>query len=99
MLRTTLAALMLSACHAPPPAQPQGGISKVRAVGIAIDTGRAGGYEPALYDLKSVDFETDAGSFQNMWRVHFELKPPGRPGGFFTVYVARDGTPQLFYGR
>lgn len=106
MLRTTVVVIALCACHGgrsdsrpPTQVQQEQGIDKDRAVAIAIDAGRAQGYDPALYNLASVEFATEAGSFRDMWRVYFELKPPGRPGGHFTVYVARDGTPQLFHGK
>ena len=104
MLRTTLLAITLCACanDTPDPKSPapvEQGIDKDRAVVIATETGRTEGYDPALYNLTTVEFESKAGSFQNMWRVFFELKPPGRPGGHFTVYVTRNGTPRLVHGK
>jgi hypothetical protein len=65
-----------------------------RAVALARQAAATQGYEVAQYDLADVALDSDT------WRVFFDHKPPGFPGGHFAAYVARDGgAVQLVPGK
>jgi hypothetical protein len=73
-------------------------MTKEKAVAIARKSAE-GEYDLSKYELKTATYEA-SGGLAGMWRIYFEIKGKGFPGGHFTVYVnAASGQPELIPGR
>jgi hypothetical protein len=81
-----LFSMVLAACGAAQ-ATPEPAVDAARARAIAIETGAASGYDPAVYtELGEPVWHAEDGT----WWVPVEHAPPAPPGGHYAVTV--DGT-------
>jgi len=79
-------ALLFSAAgcvHPARTAEPQ--LTRAEAIGIAEATAQHAGYDLQKYNMTGCDYESL--HRDHTWTVSFALKPPGRPGGHFLVWV------------
>jgi hypothetical protein len=67
-------------------------LTESQAIAIARQTATANGVELASYQQPSASFDG------SKWSVFFDEKPPGRPGGHFSIEVDQNSKKATFHG-